>query len=82
MMQAAEPRHRNHLRIDRRSHLDLPASGSFLVQTEMSSIVMIVEDVLVHEALEMAFIQNDDLIEQIPAAGTDEAFRYTILQGL
>lgn len=50
MMQAAEPRHGNYLRIDRRSHLDLPAGGSFLVQTEMSSIVMIVANELIHQA--------------------------------
>jgi len=27
----------------------------------------------------MAFVQNDHMIEQIPAAGTKEAFRHTLL---
>ena len=45
----------------------------------MSPVFVVVVDVFVHEALEMVFVQNDHVIEQIPAAGTDEAFRHTVL---
>ncbi len=79
MMQAAEPRHGNYLRTDWRSHLNLPASGSFLVQTEMSSIVMIVANVLIHQAFQMVFIDHDHLVEQIAAAAPHEAFGRTVL---
>jgi hypothetical protein len=79
MMRAAEPRHGNYLRIDRRSHLDFPASESFLVQTEMSPIVMIVANVLIHQAFQMVFIDHDQMVEQIAAAAPNEAFGHTVL---
>ena len=47
----------------------------------MSPVFVVIIDVFVHEAFEMAFVQNDHVIEQIPAAGTNEAFRHSVLPG-
>src|SRR5450432_1429462 len=40
---------------------------------------MVVADVLSHEPLEMPLVEYDDLIEQVPAATPDEAFRDSVL---
>jgi len=40
---------------------------------------MIVADILTHQALQMAFIENDDMVEQIAAAVADEPFSNTVL---
>jgi len=63
MMQAVEPRPGNHFYIDRRSLRDLPTRWSFLVQTEMSSVVMIVANVLVLQAFQMAFVEYNHVVK-------------------
>jgi hypothetical protein len=68
MMQTAEPRHGNHLRTDRRSPRGLPAGWSFLVQTEMSSVVMMIGNVLVHQAFQMALVKHNHVVKQITTA--------------
>ena len=45
----------------------------------MRPVVVVVADVLGHEPLEMPFVEYDDVIEQVPAATPDEAFRNTVL---
>jgi len=45
----------------------------------MGSVVVKVADVLVHEALQMSFIQNDHMIEQISTAVSDPALSNTVL---
>jgi hypothetical protein len=79
MVQPAKLRRGNDLRMQWSSLHRLSASRSLLVQSKMRPVIVEVANVFVHEALEMAFVQNDDVIEQIPPAGTNEAFRYTIL---
>lgn len=81
MMQTTEPRHGNHLRIDRRSLCDLPASWSFLVQTEMSSVFMIVVNVFVHQAFQMALVEHNHVVKQITTASADPAFGHAVLPG-
>ena len=53
--------------------------GRSLSQREMSAILEIVEDVFVHQAFKMPPIENDHMVEQIPAAGAYPAFRNAVL---
>jgi hypothetical protein len=45
----------------------------------MCAILEIVADVFVHQAFQMPLIENDHVVEQIPAAGAYPAFRNTVL---
>jgi N-acyl-D-aspartate/D-glutamate deacylase len=45
----------------------------------MRSVVVVVADVLGHQALKMAFVEDDDVIEQVSAAVADEAFGNAVL---
>ena len=45
----------------------------------MCAILEIVADVFVHQAFQMPLIENDHVVEQIPAAGTYPAFRNAVL---
>ena len=47
----------------------------------MSPVIVVIADVLVHQALQVAFIENDHVIEQIPAAGSNEVLRHAVLPG-
>ena len=43
---------------------------------------MVVADVFIHEAFQMPFIENDDVVEQIPAAVSDPALCDAVLPGI
>jgi hypothetical protein len=45
----------------------------------MRSVVVVITDVVIHQAFEMSLIQNNDMIEQIAATVTDPSLRDTIL---
>jgi len=75
MMQTIEPRYRNDPAGANTAAYRLTTCRSLLVQPEMSPVLMVVAGVLFHETLEMAFVEHDDMIEQIFAAAADEAFR-------
>jgi hypothetical protein len=45
----------------------------------MRSIVLIVADVVSHEAFRMPLIEDDDMIKEIPAATANEALRDSVL---
>jgi hypothetical protein len=47
----------------------------------MSSVVMIVANVLVHQAFQMALVEHNHMIEQITTAGADPAFGHAVLPG-
>ena len=79
MMQPAEPWHRDNFAALVRTFRRLTACRSLLAQAEMRPVVVIVTDVLVHQAFQMPFIENDDLIEQIPAAVADPSLSNTVL---
>jgi hypothetical protein len=42
----------------------------FASQTEVRAIFVVIADVIVHQALQMPFIENDHMVEQIAAAVT------------
>jgi hypothetical protein len=81
MMQTAESRYGNYLRIDRRSRRIPPAGWSFVVQTEMTSVLMIVANVLVHQAFQTALAEHNRVVKQITTAGADPAFGHAVLPG-
>jgi hypothetical protein len=45
----------------------------------MSSVLVKVADVMFHKALQMKFIENDHVVEQIPAAATNPALGNAVL---
>lgn len=50
-----------------------------LRQRKMCSVIVVVTDVLVHQAFQVTFIENDQMVEHISAAIADTAFRNTFL---
>ena len=60
---------------------DLARFRRLLVQREMRSRRVIIGKVGSQEPLEMAFVQNDDVIEALAADGADQAFDIVILPG-
>jgi hypothetical protein len=55
------------------------SKGSLLVQTEMSPVIVVVTNVLIHQPFQMPLIENDDMIEQITTAIAYEALGHAIL---
>jgi len=65
MMQAAESGHYDDFAPGLRATHRCTACRRFLLQREMRPILVVVADVLIHQALQVTFIQNDDMVEQI-----------------
>jgi len=81
MMQTAHFRPSHDLAGRARLCLRQAASRRFLRQTKVRAVFVKVSDVIAHEPFEMAFVEYDDVIEQITSATTDEALSNTILPG-
>lgn len=80
MMQTAESRHGDDLGApDRPLHSRSPHRG-LLVQPEMRSVAVVITDVLVDEAFQMAFVQNDHVIEQIATASANSRLSNAVLR--
>ena len=45
----------------------------------MSPVIVVVTDVFIHQSVQMAFVEYDDIIEQISPAVSDPAFCYAVL---
>src|ERR1017187_2807115 len=58
-----------------------PASRRLLIQPEVGSVVVIIGNVLGEEALQMALIQRDHVVEQVGAAASDPTLGDAILPG-
>ncbi len=56
-----------------------PAVRRFLRQAEMRAILIVVADVFREQAPEMAFIEGNDVIQQVTPAAFHPTLRYTIL---
>jgi hypothetical protein len=54
--------------------------GRSLRQRKMSPILVVVADVLIHQAFQMAFIENDHMVEQIATAVANPSFGNAVLQ--
>jgi len=81
IMQTAESRYGNDLCSCRRAGRRCPACRSLLIQAEMRPIVVVIANEFGHEPLQMAFIQHDDMIEQVTAATADETPGHAVLPG-
>jgi hypothetical protein len=79
MVQTAKPWHRNHPATWARSSNGLTSCRGLLFQPEVRPVVVVVADVLDHQALEMPLVEHDEVIEQVPAAVADEALGDAVL---
>ena len=79
MMQAAEPWHRDDLATCTMIRFCFTSGRRSLGQRKMRSILMIVPDVLVHQAFQMPLIENDYVVKQIAAAVADPSLGNTVL---
>ena len=79
MMQAAEPGHYDDFASSLRVTHCYTTGRCFLRQREMSSIVVIIADVITHKALQMAFIQDDHMVEQIASAVANPSLGNAVL---
>src|ERR1700690_3603480 len=79
MMQATESGHRYNAATCTRALLCFATRRRFLHQPEMRPVVVIVTDILVHQTLQMAFIHNNHMVEQITSAVADPALCDTVL---
>jgi len=68
MMQAAQSRPSHNPAGPARVRLRQPASRRFLRQAKVSPVLMVVVDVLVHEALQVPLVEHNDMVEQIAAS--------------
>ena len=59
----------------------MAASRCLLAQSEVDSIIVIVEDVVGKQTPQMLLVQNNDVVEQFAAAAANPAVRHSILPG-
>ena len=79
MMQAAESRHGIDLATCIVMNLGFTTCRSSLLQSKMSSVLVIITNVITHQSFQMPLIEHDGMVEQIPAAVADPALRDTVL---
>jgi|SRR6202795_775962 len=65
-----------------RSYGTNPAFRCSLPESEMRAVLVVVADILIEKSLQVAFIECDDLIQQIAAATAYPSLRNSILPGL
>jgi len=78
-MQAPEPWRIDNLGSRVRPTRCLAAGRSLLVQAKMRPALMVIADVIVHQALQMPFIHDNHMVEKIASAVADPSFSDTIL---
>jgi len=81
MMQTAEPRRGNDLCIRCCALTSLSLSRRLLAQPEMRPILVVIADVFVHQAFQMAFVENDDMVEEVSAAIPNKPLSHAVLPG-
>ena len=79
MMQPAEPWHGNNPMTSTGILFYLTSSGCSFAQHKMSPVIVVVMDVLVHQAFQMTLIVDDHMIEQVAAATPDPPLRNAVL---
>ena len=79
MMQTAEPWHGYDTAPGIGLHRRFTTRWCFFRQHEMSAVLVVVADVFVHQAFQVAFIENDHMVEQITAAVANPALGNTVL---
>ena len=81
VMKTAEPGQRDHLRIIGRPWLNGTTGGSLLAQIVVGPVVMVVGEVFLEDASQMAFVQDDHVVQALPSDGSDEALDVGRLPG-
>src|SRR5262249_1139943 len=76
MMQAAEPRTCSH---SPRACRSLAAERSSLAQSKMSSVFVVIAEVLGQEALQMRFVKRDHMVQKVTPAALDPSLRDSVL---
>ena len=79
MMQTAQSRHGYDLATCTGILFCHATGRRFLRQCKMRPVFVIVTDVLIHQAFQMAFIENDHMVEQIASAVANPALGNAIL---
>jgi|SRR3984893_13453417 len=79
MVQAAESRQRLNLAFSRRADSGWPTYWRVLRESEMSSILVVIEHVLRHQPFEMPLIQDDHVVKQVSSATSNPAFGNPVL---
>ena len=79
MMQTAEPRHGDHFATSFGICGCSPPARRLLRKSKMGSVLMIVADVIGHETLQMALVEDDDMIKEIASATSDESLGNAVL---
>jgi len=79
MMQSAESWHRDNVALGSGFVYGITTGRRSLSQCKMSSVVMVITDVLVHQAFQMPLVQDDHMVEQIAAAVSNPALGNAVL---
>jgi hypothetical protein len=79
MVQAPKLRCTNNLGLRRSVLCSRSTCGRLLRQSQVRPVVMVVADVFGHEPFEMPLVEDDDVIEQVPAAVADKALGDAVL---
>jgi len=79
MMQTAESWHRANVALGSGFVYGITTGRRSLSQCKMSSVVMVITDVLVHQAFQMPLVQDDHMVEQIAAAVSNPALGNAVL---
>jgi hypothetical protein len=80
-MQSTESRQRNHVVTTQGRWRRNPATGSVLPQSEMSSILVVIMDVLIKQPSQMFPIQHDHMIQEISTYTANPTLRSSVLPG-
>jgi hypothetical protein len=78
-MQSAKPWHRYNPMVALEILLRYTTGRGSLRQRKMRAVLVIVADIIAHKALQMPFIENDYMVEQVAAAVADPTLGDTVL---
>ena len=79
MMQAAHPWQRYDPAIHTELARCLTASRGALPQRKMCPVLVVAADILIHQAFQMSLIEDDHMVEQVPAAVADPTLDNAVL---
>lgn len=81
MMKTADSRERNHLRSVAWVVLNGTPIGSILAEPVMSSVPMLLANIVPNQPTQVLFVQRNHMVQQLPAAASDPSFRHPVLPG-
>ena len=82
MMQAADAGHSYHLGGPPRPAFDYPESRRLLLQGIVKAIVVVIIEVISNQPTQMGFVQDDHVIQQLPATAPTQRSATPFCQGL